>query len=118
MGYKQHGWRNSPEGTDSTITGRWHKCGDTGEPSLGTGITGTAWFKLVVGPSGHLKQSLEVVIAVDGGSDGDTIFTLPDGYYDFADGQNIPASGHDSTGAYRAWYIDGSNGNVILGPLP
>lgn len=118
MSYAQHGWRQSPEGTDPTFTGRWHKCGDTGEPALGTGITGKAWFKLVVGPTTHIKQSIEMVIAIDGGSDGDTIFTLPAGYFLWCDGENVPGNGQDASGGFRAFYINGTTGDVVLGAMP
>lgn len=113
-----HGPDHHPRGADPVRTERWHKCGDTDEPALGAGITGKAWFRLVTGPWNHRQQSLEVVIAVDGGSDGDIIFTLPAGYFQWADGENVPGNGQDTTGGFRAFYIDGTTGDVILGPMP
>lgn len=113
-----HGRDHAPRGSDPAYTERWHKCGDPGEPALGAGLTGFCWFRLAVGPWDHSQQSLEVVIAVDGGGDGDTVATLPAGYFGFADGQNIPAPGFDASGGFRAYYVDGTSGDIVIGPLP
>lgn len=113
-----HGQEHQPRGADPSRTERWHKCGDPGEPPINPALNGRAWFRGLVGPIGHEQSSIEVMIAIDGGADGDVIFTLPVPYFNFAGGEKIPASGHDSMGLYRAWYLDGANGNVVLGPIP
>lgn len=111
-----HGPDHQPWGIDPARTERWHKCGDSGEPALAGTWTGKVWFKLVVGPPNHKQQSLEVVIAVDGGTG--TITTLPMAYVTWADGEKIPGQGNDTLGAFRAFYIDGANGNIVDGPIP
>ena len=113
-----HGADHSPGGADPSHAERWHKCGDTGEPALGAGMTGKAWFRFVVGRKTQRTHVVEVMIAVDGGADGDTIFTLPTGYFDFAEGDNVPGNGQDAAGEFRPYYIDGVTGDVIVGPMP
>ena len=113
-----HGKQHRPGGADPSLTGPWHKCGDPGEPTLGAGLTGRCWFKLVVGPTLHVLQSLEVMIAVSGGTNGTVVTTLPAGFFEWAEGENIPAPGFDSTGAFRPYYVEGTTGNIIIGPLP
>lgn len=123
--HANHGRDHSPDGLDPANAGKWHKCGDPGEPALN--LTGMCWFRLIVGRKGlsdslnslpNVRQTLEVIIKVSNGADGDVIATLPPGYFDFADGQNIPGHGHDSAGAYKAWYLNGSTGDLVIGPLP
>jgi len=113
-----HGRDQRPGGADPAITGPWHKTGSAGEPTFAGTWSGLVWFKLVVGPTGHLQQSLELIVKVDGGTAGTTIITLPSGYYDWADGENIPVNGQDTSGAFRACYIDGLKGDLVDGPAP
>jgi hypothetical protein len=113
-----HGKDHAPRGLDPVRTERWHKCGDAGEPALNGAFTGRFWFKLVVGRPGEREQSLEVVFSLDGGSDGDTITTLPMEYVQWCDGDNAPGNGQDAAGSFRAYYIDGATGDVVAGPMP
>lgn len=119
-----HGGDHTPGGADPAFTEGWHIVGDPGEPTLqnGTPISGylSTRFRLVVGPPGtnvfsQQRQTLEVVINLDGVADGDTAFTLPAGYFDFADGGSVALHGHDSAGNYQAWHLDGTTGDVVAG---
>ena len=123
--HANHGRDHAPDGLDPARTGKWHKCGDPGEPALNHG--GKVWFKLVVGAKGihdswnempNLRQSLEVVIVVDTATDGDILATLPKGYFDWCDGVNIPGNGQDTAGAFKAYYINGVTGDIVCGPMP
>lgn len=49
-----------------------------------------------------------------GGTAGTTIFTLPLGFYDPR--VNVPLSGHDASGLYRAFHIVGATGDLVDGP--
>jgi len=113
-----HGNEHQPRGADPTRTERWHKCGDDGEPALVNSWAGRLWFKLVVGAPNHPNQSLEVMLAVDGGAAGSVITTLPLNCVAWADGEKIPGNGHDSAGAFRAFHIDGATGDIIDGSIP
>src|SRR5689334_15374859 len=72
---------------------RWHNVGDPDEPAFGLTVTQSAGmvqtrFRRLLG------GGLEIQIAVDGGADGDEVFTLPSNF--FVHGENkIPLSGHD-----------------------
>lgn len=112
----KHGYDHSPRGSDPGFTERWHKAGDTGEPTLQNGFTGRVWWKLVTGRPLHPKQSLEVVIDLDAGSGGVglTIVTLDPQFVAFAEGTDIPWDGHDSFGNFVTGHIDGSTGDIVL----
>jgi hypothetical protein len=137
----KHGRDHQPNGGDPVLTEVWHVVGTTVEATdggtfqeppfkNGWGNIGTPYsptmFRLVVGAPGNLygqpgnlekniQQSLEIVMAVTGGTPGTTIFTLPAGYYDWANGKRVPGHAHDSVGTYKPYYIDGSTGDVVDG---
>lgn len=118
MSPSYHGPTHSPDGTDPIKSGVFHKFGDAGEPTFAGTWAGKLWFKLVVGFPVWKRSSLEIVMAVDGGTAGTTIGTLPAGYYEWALGENVPGNGQDAAGGFRAYYIDGTNGNIVDGPMP
>ena len=117
-------WPGSAEGTSRShgrqldqLTrrkhGPWHNVGDAGEPAFGLTVTQSAGmvqtrFRRLLGGGS------EIQIAVDGGADGDEVFTLPSNYFVHGEG-NIPLSGHDSAGTYRPFYLDTDTGQIILG---
>ena len=125
--HANHGRDHAPDGLDPARAGKWHKVGDPGEPpflngwSNAGGSYGPTRFRLVVGAVGNetvganTRQSLEIVLAVTGGTTGSVIFTLPAGYFDWCNGEDVPGSGHDNTGTYRAWRINGATGDVTDG---
>lgn len=99
--------------------GPWHNAGGPGQPVLdpdGVGITPAAGYINEAGVRfrRQLGGGTKTQIAVDGGAAGDTVLILESNWYVFGEGK-IPLDGHDSTGAYRAFYIDTSNGHIVIG---
>jgi hypothetical protein len=129
--HAMHGRDHGPRSADPSYTEQWHYVGDPGEPAFQNGWTniggtyGRTCFRLSVGPPGktlggtytpNAKQSLEIILAVTGGATGSVIFTLPPGYFDFADkGLYVPGHAHRSDGTYAPYHINGATGDVVDG---
>lgn len=114
MSYLGHGRRHSPESTDPIKPGDWHNIGDSGEPSFESSFANTGGsstpmrYRIAVGEPNlvsndgltvleYRRKQLEFQGDIDGGSFGDTVFTLAPAYWLDTD---VPVAGHDSGGAY------------------
>ncbi len=129
-----HGVLHSPLAQDPVFTEVWHKSGTDGEPAFQNSWDGLLWFRLCLGSPRTIdtvsgitpvysitpvvRQQLEVILKVDGGTPGSTIITLPLGWYDWADNEQVPGNGQDTAGNFRAYYIDGVTGDIVDGPAP
>lgn len=123
-------WPDTPESRSAGLArridelwkrshGPWRNAGAGGQPSLdpgSVGITAAAGYINGVGVRwrSQLGGGTLIEIAVDGGSAGDVVILLPAGNFLPGEGK-IALPGHDSTGAYRAFYIDTSTGGIVIG---
>lgn len=60
-----------------------------------------------------LGGGVEIQLKATGGAPGSVVFQLRPGFYD--PDEDPDGSGHDLTGAYRAWHINGVTGEVTDG---